>query len=154
MISNHGSAVLRLAGATGLLVAALIAGPVLRAAAQSAPAPGPTALAPFRVVGLELGKAVGADKKITDATARFDPADTIFASALSEGASPRVTLVGRWSKSTGAVVAESKQTIAPLKPSATAFHVSRPGGWDPGKYKIEILIDGKVVAVKEFEVTD
>lgn len=151
MTSNRRSAALGLA-ATGALLVALVTGPAFQAAAQSAPAPGPTALPPFRVVGLELGKAVGADKRVTSAATRFAPADTIYATALSEGASPRVTLVGRWIKSGGAVVAESKQTIAPLKPTATAFHISRPGGWDAGKYKIEILIDGKVVAEKEFEV--
>lgn len=113
----------------------------------------PTPLAPFQVLRIDLGKAVGADKKVTEPVASFAPGDTIFASVLADGASPRVTLKARWTfGDDGQVVSESSQTIAPLGPSATEFHISRPSGWPAGKYKVEISIDGKTVASRDFDV--
>jgi hypothetical protein len=117
-----------------------------------AAAPTPTQPAPFRVVGVDLGKAVGADKKIAQPTTSFAPTDTIFAVVTTDGSAPSVALKARWTYQDGQLVDESARTIAPTGPAATEFHIAKPSGWPTGKYKVEISANGASVGVKEFAV--
>lgn len=116
-------------------------------AQAAAPAP-----VPFAVKGIDLGKAIGADKKVTAAATTFAPADTIYASVLTEGAAPSVTLTARWTYGDGQLVSESTQTIAPSGPAATEFHISKPDGWPTGRYQVQVTADGKPVGTRDFEV--
>src|SRR5262245_20701151 len=73
---------------------------------EEAPKPAPHAAAPIaaapqqqvplRVTRVDLGNAVGADKKVTAPVATFKPSDTIYASILTDGAAPNVALAVRW----------------------------------------------------------
>jgi len=123
-----------------------------RAPAPAAPAP--QAAAPFQVSRIDLGTAVGADKKVSAPTTTFRPADTIYVSILSDGASPTVVLAARWTYQDGQVVSESSQTIAPTGPAATEFHIAKPDGWPAGKYKVEVAANGKASGSREFTVSD
>ena len=107
----------------------------------------------FKITSIQLGKAIGLDKRISEPAATFGPQDTIYASAESEGTAPSVTLKARWTfGDAGQLVSESEQTIAPTGPAATEFHVSKASGWPAGKYKVEISADGSVVGTQDFEV--
>jgi hypothetical protein len=119
---------------------------------QAAPAPMPPAPVAFRVVTVELGKAVTPDRRVAQPTTAFAPADTIYASVVTEGAAPSVALKARWTFEDGQLVNETSQTIAPTGPAATEFHVSKSSGWPTGKYKVEISANGTSVATKEFAV--
>lgn len=114
-----------------------------------APAPAP---APFRVSGVQVGNAIGADKAVLEPTTSLAPGDTIYASVASEGASPKVTLTARWTYEDGQLVDESSQTIAPEGPATSEFHISKPDGWPAGRYQVQILADGTAVAKQQFEV--
>ena len=127
--------------------------------APPAPTPAPTppaaqapAAAPFALAAIDLGKQIGADKKVTESVTVFAPADTIYASVASTGASPSVTLKARWTYEDGQVVNESTQTIAPTGPAVTEFHIAKPSGWPAGKYQVEISANGSAVGSKAFEV--
>jgi hypothetical protein len=127
--------------------------------APAPPAPPPQAAAPpqaqpapFRVVAVDLGKAVGADKKIAQPTTSFAPGDTIFAVVSSDGSATNVALKARWTYQDGQLVDETARTIAPNGPAATEFHIAKPSGWPTGKYKVEISANGASVGVKEFAV--
>lgn len=115
----------------------------------AAPAPAPS---PFRVTSVEVGNAVGADKRVTAPAGTLSPTDTIYASVASDGAAPSVTLTARWTYEDGQVVDETTQTIAPSGPAASEFHISNPEGWPAGRYQVEILADGRSVGTKQFEV--
>lgn len=117
--------------------------------AAAAPAPAPT---PFAVQGVDVGKQVGADKKIAAPTTTFGTKDTIYASVSTDGAAPSKTIVATWTFGTGKVVKTDSQTIAPTGPAATEFHISKPSGWPVGKYKVDISVDGSTAGSKEFEV--
>src|SRR5215472_5080977 len=57
-------------------------------AAAPKPQPPPQAAAPqpaFRVTHVDLGNAIGPDKKVAAPSSTFRPNDTIYASVLSEG---------------------------------------------------------------------
>jgi hypothetical protein len=115
-------------------------------------APAPSAPAPFRVSRIDLGNAVDAQKKVAAPSAVFAPTDTIYASILTEGAAPKVTLLARWTYEDGQVVSEGTEVIAPMGPAATEFHITKPSGWPAGKYQVEVTADGKPAGVQAFEV--
>ena len=120
-----------------------------------APAPAP-APAPVGVTlsAVTLGKAVGADKKVTAATEAFAKGDTIHASIDTSGAGS-ATLVAKWTFTRDGKtvpVKEDTATITPTGPATTEFHISKPDGWPAGDYSVEILLDGKSVATKSFKV--
>jgi len=117
-----------------------------------APAPSAGAPADFRVEDVELGRQIGPDKRVADETTSFAPADTIYAAVETEGAAPAVSLTARWSYEDGQLVSEATETIAPTGPAVTEFHIAKPDGWPTGKYKVEIIADGKPAAEREFEV--
>ena len=115
----------------------------------SAPAAAPAA---FSVSSIDVGKGIGADKRVTNPVTTFRPKDTIYVSVLTEGASPSKTIAARWTFEDGQVVKEGTETIAPTGPAATEFHIAKPSGWPAGKYKVEITVDGAPAGSKDFEV--
>lgn len=128
-------------------------------APKTAPqAPAPQAAAPqtvaFHVTRVDLGNAIDADKKITTPSTTFKPSDTIYASILSEGASPSASLAVRWTFEDGQLVSEATQNIAATGPAATEFHIAKPDGWPAGKYKVEVSANGKPAGAAQFTVAD
>jgi len=116
------------------------------------PAPaGTTSGAPV-VVKVELGTAVGADKRVVQPTTTFSPGDTIYAAVMTDGNAPSATLTARWSYQDGQLVDESTQTITMNGPATTEFHVVKPSGWPTGGYKLEILLNGAQARAAEFNV--
>ncbi|MEO7743736.1 MAG: hypothetical protein ABIR98_12420 [Usitatibacter sp.] len=118
-----------------------------------APAPAPAAVA-VGVSSVTLGKAVGADKKVSAATDTFAKGDTIYASTDTTG-SGTATLKARWTYTSGGKsvpVKEDSQTIQATGPSTTEFHVSKPDGWPVGDYQVEILLGDNVVQTKRYSV--
>ena len=117
--------------------------------AAEAPAP---AAEPVQVVGVTLGREVGADKRVASAVDTFGPTDTIYAAVDTRGAAPSALLVARWTYQDGQVVHEETQTIVPSGPASTEFHISKPDGWPKGDYKVEILLDGASARTVSFRV--
>ena len=118
-------------------------------APQAAPQP-----AGFRLTRVDVGNAIGADKKVTAPSTSFKPTDTIYASISTEGAAASVVLTARWTFEDGQVVNESTQTIAPTGPAVTEFHIAKPDGWPAGTYKLEVLANGEPAGAAQFTVTD
>ena len=82
----------------------------------------------------------------------FTPQDTIYAAVSTTGSAANAVLNAKWTYQDGQTVNESSQTIAPSGPAVTTFHISKPDGWPAGTYKVEISLDGKPVASKDFSV--
>jgi len=127
--------------------------PTITPAPVETPAATPAPV-PFKVTSIDLGKAIGPDKKVTEAATTFGPKDTIYAVVSSEGTGPDVKLTAKWTYGDkGQSVKDEDQTVTPNGTAGTTeFHVSKPSGWPVGKYKVEILADGTSAGVKEFEV--
>jgi hypothetical protein len=119
------------------------------AGAVITPAPAPAVVT---VVDVDLGKAIGADKKITDKTDDFAPKDQIFASVHTNGTAPTTSLTARWTFENGSVVDERSENIAANGDAYTEFHIAKPSGWPKGKYTLHLLLDGKEVRTKDFTV--
>jgi hypothetical protein len=131
------------------------AAPPPPAAPPAVQAPAPTAApapAPFRVTGVTVGNAVGADKRVTTPSSVLAVTDTIYASVATDGTDEAVKLTARWLYEGDTLVKEESIDIASAGPEVTAFQVSKPDGWPTGKYKVEIHKDGVPTATQEFEV--
>jgi len=120
-------------------------------AAAPAPAPAPAGVS---VSAITVGKAVGADKKVTAATDAFAKGDTFHASIDTAGTGT-ATLKARWTYSKDgqtAVVKEDTMTVNATGPATHEFHVAKPDGWPTGDYQVEVLLDEKPAGTKKFAV--
>jgi hypothetical protein len=104
------------------------------------------------VSGIELGNAIGADKRVSAPSSSFASTDTIYASVATDGASPSVTLVARWTYQDGQLVNEESQSIAPTGPAVSEFHIAKPDGWPAGSYQVEVIANGASAGRREFQV--
>jgi hypothetical protein len=121
--------------------------------AVQAPAPAPVP-AGVTVGVITVGKAIGADKKVSAVTETFSKGDTMYASVDTTGQGT-ATLKAKWTYHKDgkvAVVSEDTQTIAPTGPATSEFHVSKPDGWPVGDYQVEIFVGDKSAGVKKFSV--
>ncbi len=130
--------------------------------AVPAPAAVPTPAAPPAPVSaavsattIGLGKAIGADKKISIPAETFAKGDTFYASIDTTGTGT-ATLKAKWTYHKGtqaALVKEDSQTITPTGPATSEFHVSKPDGWPSGEYQVELFLDDESIGVKRFTVS-
>ena len=120
-------------------------------AAAPAPAPAPAGVA---VSTVTVGKAIGADKKVTAAADSFAKGDTIYASIDTTGAGT-ATLKAKWTYSKGgqtAVVKEDSMTVNATGSATHEFHVAKPDGWPVGDYEVAVSVDDKPAGAKKFAV--
>ncbi len=103
------------------------------------------------IADVQLGKRLGPDKRVTSATTRFSPRDTIYASVETSGSAPNATINARWTYEGQQVVKEDTRTIAPSGTETTEFHISKPSGWPKGKYQFTVSLGGSTQS-KDFEV--
>jgi len=122
--------------------------PETPATAQPASAP---AAAAFQVLSLELGNALGPDRRVVAPATAFAPTDTIYASVIGKGALG-TTLTARWTYQNAQIVSESTETLNSTDTSVLEFHISKPTGWPAGRYTVEILANGAHAGAREFEV--
>ena len=102
---------------------------------------------------MELGRAVDANKKVTDGTDDFKPTDTIYLSVKTDGAAANSEVKVRWTYGdSGQLVKEDKRNIPAGGDAWTEFHISKPGGFPKGDYKVEILLDGVSAGTKDFTI--
>ena len=149
------------------LVAALLALSVAGVVACSkepppptpAPAIAPTTTlpAPVGVSAVTLGKAVGADKKVSAPADVFGARDTIYASVETTGTG-HAKLRALWSFVKGEKTAKVVETTIEFDSSApetNEFHISKPSGWPKGDYRVEIFLgDAETPAMtKTFKVS-
>jgi len=119
----------------------------------AAPAPAPAAPVAVSVKSIDLGNAIGADKKVVQATNTFGTKDTIYASVATEGGTgAKVALTALWTFGDGQKVMESVQELTPTGPAVTEFRIEKPSGWPVGKYMVTLTLDGKPAGSKAFEV--
>jgi len=138
--------------ALALLATLAFAGCQKKEAAPPPVAETPKAV-PFRVVSMDLGKHLDADKRVVDPAVMFGVRDTIHLSVSTEGSSPGVTLRTMWKFEDGQrVVPDAAQVLAPTGPARTEFHILSSERWHKGKYTVELFTDTTSAGTKEFMV--
>jgi hypothetical protein len=120
--------------------------PAAPAAVKEVPAP------EIVVSKLTLGSAADAEKKITEAKTVFGLKDQIFASVETQNGSPSAELMAKWTAADGRVINENTISFSPEADAISLFKITSSGDWPEGKYKLEIMLNGKPAQSAEFEV--
>lgn len=116
------------------------------AAPVAVPTPPP---APEPSATIELGRAIGSDKRVMAALESFAPRDTIYASIASSNVPADQKLVATWTHESGHTVKVDTASAA----GQTEFHISKKTAWPAGKYKVSVATTGgKALGEKEFTV--
>jgi hypothetical protein len=105
--------------------------------------PPTTQPAPVGISAVTLGKGIGADKKVTEASDVFGAKDTIYASVDTSGTG-HAKLRALWSFVKGEKTTKVDDTTIEFDSTAPAtneFHVSKPSGWPKGSYKVDIFLN-------------
>jgi predicted small lipoprotein YifL len=119
-------------------------------ASVPAPMPAPPAAA-ISVINVTVGNAIGADRRVTASPPTIGRNDTIYASVDTTG-SGSATLKARWTYQDGQVINEESQTINPVGPATSEFHISKPDGWPAGEYQVAILVNDAPADTRKFTV--
>jgi len=107
-----------------------------------APAPEPSGT-------IEVGRAIGSDKRVMAALETFAPKDTIYASVASSNVPAGEKLVATWTHESGQAVKVDTADAA----GQTEFHITKKTPWPTGKYKVAVATTGgKALGEKEFAV--
>ncbi|HEX5819184.1 MAG TPA: hypothetical protein VFY20_09910 [Gemmatimonadales bacterium] len=107
-----------------------------------APAPEPSAT-------IELGRAIGSDKRVLASLENFRTRDTIYAAVTSSNVPADAQLVATWTHESGQTVKVDTAASA----AQTEFHISKKSAWPTGKYKVNVATTGgKSLGEKEFTV--
>ena len=104
----------------------------------------------LQVTNIQLGRAVNADSTVATHTTRFGPGDTVYVSVSTTGRGS-ATIGVRWIYA-DRVVGEPKKQVSFKGAAATEFHLQNAGGFPPGDYKVEVLLNGQPAGTKEFKV--
>jgi hypothetical protein len=127
------------------------------AATLPAPAPMPTAAA-ATVTSVDLGKAAGADMKITAPTTLFAVRDGKIIAAVSTHVSDATATVpakvgAKWTHVDSNQTVNEEARDVQLKGDQTwDFEITNTNPWPTGKYRVEVMLDGAVVQSRDFEV--
>lgn len=121
------------------------------ASAVAGPAPAMPA-AEISVSGVALGTVLGGDHNIVSPASMFAPTDTIYAAVATRNASSGATLAAKWMSEDGATVHEESMGIAPTADTVTDFQFKSASGLAPGKYKVEISLNGQPVQTLDFGI--
>ncbi len=132
------------------------------APAKSTPKPVPPPVATpavpaFRVTAVTLGTMLDDAYAVTLPTTQI-PATihTVYASVATTGSTRGATLAASWHYLEGQDLAvnETSQKITTDGPATTAFKLYNPNRWPAGYYRVDILLNGKIVAHRAFEVIE
>jgi hypothetical protein len=115
------------------------------------PPPPPPAPAAPSIGSLDLGHAIGADKRITTSQDTFGLRDTIYVSIATNGTGDNAKLKAVWTFGADTVRADS-QTLNLAGPATSEFHISRPRAWHAGAYRIAVTLNNRPVQTRGFFV--
>jgi len=99
---------------------------------------------------LQLGRSVNTDQTVANHTTTFGPNDTVYVSIIASGSGSAEMRV-RWSYA-GQVVGEPTKQVSLRGGGATEFHLQNAGGFPPGEYAVEALLNGQSVGTRTFRV--
>lgn len=134
------------------------AAPAATAPAEPAPAPMTGAPPPMAaasavaVSSVTVGKSAAADKSVAT-SALFAPKDDVVVSVKTDGAASNVNVGAKLTFQDGQVAGEQSATLNTSGAETTNITFKNANGWPAGKYRAEVMVDGKAAGTpQEFEV--
>ncbi len=115
-------------------------------------APQPMTAAAVTVSSVTVGKTATADKSVAT-TAMFSPKDDIIVSVRTDGTASNANVGAKLTFQDGQVAGENSQTLNTTAAETTNITFKNAKGWPAGKYRAEVMVDGKAAGTpQEFEV--
>ncbi|HSH71885.1 MAG TPA: hypothetical protein VK974_02395 [Methylophilaceae bacterium] len=101
-----------------------------------------------------LGHTLDDQKRVVDANTTFGSKDSVYVSVETTGTGKSEIKVkyNQLNTPNADQIEETTQKIDATGTAVTEFQIYHNGGWEPGIYTVEVSIDGKPVATKEFTV--
>ena len=105
---------------------------------------------PLQLANIQVGRALNQDRSISSITTLFKPNETIYVSVQTTAAG-KGTISVKW-KYGSRVIDEPSKQVNYDGPASTEFHMQNSGGFPPGDYSVDVLIDGVQVGTRAFKV--
>lgn len=105
---------------------------------------------PLKVSTIQTGRSLNSDNSVGSHTTRFKPDNTLYVSVLTDGPGAG-TFTARWTYA-GRLVSEDTRKVSYRDSAATEFHIQNSGGFPPGDYAVEILLDGMSIGMRNLRV--
>ncbi|HYE87406.1 MAG TPA: hypothetical protein VEA16_13685 [Vicinamibacterales bacterium] len=105
---------------------------------------------PLELANIQTGRALNQDRSMASITTLFKPNETIYVSVQTKAAG-KGTIGVRW-KYGSQVIDEPSKPVDYDGPASTEFHMQNSGGFPPGDYSVDVLIDGVQVGTRAFKV--
>jgi hypothetical protein len=106
----------------------------------------------LEAVALELGVVLDGDGRVSQATERVRAADAVHVSLVTVGQADAAMLAVRWRDAAGAEIDADERAITAEGPAVHTFTRKPEGGWAPGRYEVEVTMDGESAGIRAFEV--
>lgn len=105
---------------------------------------------PLELANIQTGRSLNQDRSIASITTLFKPNETIYV-AVQTKAAGKGTISVRW-KFGSQVIDEPSKPVSYDGPASTEFHLQNSGGFPPGDYSVDVMIDGVQVGTRAFKV--
>ena len=105
---------------------------------------------PLQLANIQIGRSLNQDGSVASITTLFKPSETIYVS-VQTGAGKGVIGV-KWKFGNKVVAEPTKPVDYNTGPRSTEFHLQNSGGFPPGDYSVDVLIDGVQVGTRNFKV--
>ena len=105
---------------------------------------------PLELANIQIGRSLNQDGSVASITTLFKPSETVYVS-VQTGAGKGVIGV-KWKFGNKVVAEPTKPVDYNTGPKSTEFHLQNSGGFPPGDYSVDVLIDGVQVGTRNFKV--
>ena len=106
----------------------------------------------LEAVALELGVVLDGDGRVAQTVERARRSDTVHVSVVTVGEADAAMLTARWRAADGREVAVDERAITASGPAVHTFSQTPEGGWTPGRYEVEVEMNGESAGLRAFEV--
>lgn len=106
----------------------------------------------LEAVALEVGVSLDADGRVAAVAERIRPGDAVHASLVTVGESKAAMLVVAWRDANGTEIDADERAITANGPAVHTFTRQPEGGWAPGRYEVEVRVDGESAGIRSFDV--
>jgi hypothetical protein len=105
---------------------------------------------PLELANIQTGRSLNQDRSVASITTLFKPSETIYVSVQTKAAGEGTVSV-RW-KFGSQLIDEPSKKVSYDGPASTEFHMQNSGGFPPGDYSVDVMIDGVQVGTRAFKV--
>jgi hypothetical protein len=109
-------------------------------------------LTPVALDRLELGRSLDAGKTIKDETSSFQPRETVYAAIKISGSANSGLVRALWTDERGQTIQDDTRIVTPSRGDSLTLQVAPPNGWTGGRYRLDVYLDDKLAATRNFTV--